>query len=659
MATKNILVVTSWSDEGYDLYGRDWLHAARKHFTPEMQDFVITDEMLKEDEDYVAFMSRHAHRKMDSAAPDYDYRQDLVRFAHKIFALKYALEHIGKDEFSWLMWLDGDVCAKIPISQQILDAITPDDHDGVMLSRSKTAPHPECGFMAFNLNGKGRDFLEKYIGLYLTDNVLKFPELHDSHIFMGAVVAHMQAEKSKWLDLAPAGSGPHGLDAFEASPLHSYFQHRKGNRKFLQDPVCENTEMIAKLARGRTLSVVTPESGWMPTAQVWLVECANRRAEDLKKLMETCPDISRCIFHGFYTADPMGAHVDDTRFGINHVVPDLLVFDTCTPAEKGFVHVAVHKTWSGNIDRFPTFNFRPPIPCEKAAIHDVTREAYQTNFVVQTQNCAPSEDIRSNIVENKKLMTTWIRHVSPHRGRAIIVSGGPSIHTPEILEAIRREVAQGAYVFCVKHSHGFLLKHGIKPWGCVLLDPRPHDGYSTHGAARGELLPAAEPGVRYFVASNVHPSVTRKLLETGGRVIGWHAAVGAEEHLVLTPEDMKILMGGGSSSAGRAVVLVWQFLGFQSIGLYGFDSCHIDREKLDLAARHQDGSPKYFEMELSIGGAAKTFITDRDILCQAQDFTRLLKECPWIQWDAHGPGMVAWIYQNSKGRLPSLDAAFQ
>ena len=63
-------------------------------------------------------------------------------------------------------------------------------------------------------------------------------------------------------------------------------------------------------------------------------------------------------------------------------------------------------------------------------------------------------------------------------------------------------------------------------------------------------------------------------------------------------------------------------------------------------------------MELSIGGAGKTFITDRDILCQAQDFTRLLKEAPWIQWDAHGPGMVSWIYQNSKGRLPALDAAF-
>jgi hypothetical protein len=660
MDKQKIVVVTSWSSEGYQLYGKDWIESATRNFTPEMKHFVVTDVMLNEDEDFVAFMERHAHRRMNPMAADYDYRQDLVRFAHKIFAIKYALEHIQPGEFDWLVWLDGDVCTKIKISQQLLDVIFPPDQDGVILSRARSAPHPECGFMGFNLNGKGRDFLEKYIILYLRDDVLKFPELHDSHIFMGALTAHTKSSQSKWLDLAPVGTGPHGLDAFEASPLHSYFQHRKGNRKFLEEPVRENTDTIARLTPpGAVLTIVTVSSGWwQPDAAAWLIVCTNQKAEDLKRLMADCPDLSRCIFSGYYTADPHGQHVDDTRFGINHVVPDLIVFDTCTTAEKGFVHVAVHKSWPHDISRLPRFTYRPPLPSPKETAADVTKEAYKTNFVIQTQNCAPNEDIRSNMSENKKLITEWIRHVAPHRNRAIIVSGGPSLHLPETMEQIRKEIAGGAYVFCVKHSHRFLLDQGIVPWACVLLDPRPHDGFSTHGAPRSELIPRAEPGVRYFVASNVHPSVTKRLLESGGRVIGWHAAVGAEEHLVLTPEEMKVLMGGGSSSAGRAVVLAWQFLGFQSIGLYGFDSCHLDRSALDMTARHQDGSPKYFEMELSIGGAGKTFITDRDILCQAQDFTRLLKEAPWIQWDAHGPGMVSWIYQNSKGRLPALDAAF-
>jgi hypothetical protein len=63
-------------------------------------------------------------------------------------------------------------------------------------------------------------------------------------------------------------------------------------------------------------------------------------------------------------------------------------------------------------------------------------------------------------------------------------------------------------------------------------------------------------------------------------------------------------------------------------------------------------------MEVGVAGNNKTFWTDRDILCQAQDFTRFLKETPWIHWDAHGPGMVAWLWKNTKGRLPRFEDAF-
>ena len=36
-------------------------------------------------------------------------------------------------------------------------------------------------------------------------------------------------------------------------------------------------------------------------------------------------------------------------------------------------------------------------------------------------------------------------------------------------------------VVTVKHSYMKLLEHGIKPWACVVLDPRPITGKSTHG----------------------------------------------------------------------------------------------------------------------------------------------------------------------------------
>jgi len=117
-----------------------------------------------------------------------------------------------------------------------------------------------------------------------------------------------------------------------------------------------------------------------------------------------------------------------------------------------------------------------------------------------------------------------------------------------------------------------------------------------------------------------------------------------------------MLMGGGTSSAGRTVLLAWQFLGFGSIGLYGFDSCHLDHSSVDRNARHQDGTPKYVMMDMAVQGAHKEFLTDRDILSQAQDFTRFMKEAPWIPWDSHGEGMVAFLWENTKGKLPKIDS---
>lgn len=662
LGKRKILVVTSWNPAGHVLYGKTWEETAKKFWPANMVPYVVTDEDLEKDPEFVDFMKRHADKRMDASAPGYDYRFDLVRFAHKIFALKMALDVLEKGP-DWIFWLDGDVLTKARVTDDFLDSILPNDHDGVLLSRAQTAANPECGFMAFNMNGKGKDFLRSYIKLYLTDTVLKFQEQHDSHVFMAAVIAHMEAAGSKWLDLAPTGTGEAGLDAFEASPLHSFFTHRKGARKYTESPPLPNSEIIAKLLGDRTGIVVAPDNFKEAPAKegyVYIVDCQDHPIERIRALVDKVDAQTGIpvIFLGYYSSDADGQHVDDTRYGINAVRTGLVVFESVIAATKGFVHVAVPRDFPGIPPDLPVFRHRVLTPVDKTAVNKLTNGAYKTNFLLQTQNCASNEEIHANIRENLGLIKEWVGHVRPHRGRCIIVSGGPSLKTPETLEAIRAEIADGAIVICVKHSHRYLVENGIIPYACVLLDPREHDGYSTHGVARRDLIPGAVPGVRYFIASMVHPSVTRRILDTGGKVFGWHAAVGANETEILPKEVHNMLVPGGSSSAGRAMILFWQFLGYMSIGLYAFDSCHLDRAALDLNARHQDGTPKYVSMEMTVGGNTKVFMTDRDILSQAQDFTRILKECPWIQWDAHGPGMVSWLYQNTKGILPKIEERY-
>jgi hypothetical protein len=653
---KRIMVASSWSPAGEELYGRRWLETAKQHWGDLLEPNVITDAKLAFDPEFKAFKERHAARRLDPCQPGYDYRQDLLRFAHKVFALKIALQEAEEDGFDWLVWLDGDVETKATITEAFLDSILLDDHDGVLLSRAQSAPHPECGFMAFNLKLKGGDFLRKFVGMYTKDDVLKLSELHDSYVFMVCVIAHMEDSGSKWLDLCPVGTGPHGLDAFEASPLNSVFVHKKGNRKVRMT----NAEIVATLLGDRKGAVIRPGEDFnVPTDDfVAIVDCAKVPVEAIAPALERLGD-RPLIFLGFYSSDENGSHVDTSRYGINMVRTDVVAFESIEHADGGgFIHVAVSRDWKDIPEELPRFHFRQMAQAKKEQIKAITNNAYQTNMLVQTQNCVPEETIRANIVANLAQIPEWVRYSRHHMKRAVIVSAGPSLDLPETMDAIRKEVENGSVLFCVKHSHSKLIAAGLVPWGCVLLDPRPHEGISTHGKPRAELLPAAYPGVRYFCASMVDPSTVKRLMDTGGKVYGWHAAVGADEKSVLPPEHQKFLMGGGSSSAGRAMILAWQFLGFQSIGLYAFDSCHLDESKIDMAARHQDGTPKYVPMEVSVGGETAKFWTDRDILCQAQDFTRFLQESPWIQWDAHGPGMVAWLWKNTRGRQPTLEETY-
>ena len=75
-------------------------------------------------------------------------------------------------------------------------------------------------------------------------------------------------------------------------------------------------------------------------------------------------------------------------------------------------------------------------------------------------------------------------------------------------------------VFCVKHSYPKLLKNGIKPFACVILDPRPIEGVSTHNIVRKDLFKKIDKSTIFLVASMTDPSVTKHLLSKGANVKG-------------------------------------------------------------------------------------------------------------------------------------------
>ena len=721
------LVVTSWSPEGLKLYGSRFRTTFTTHWPRIAGLRIITDEEIYALPEGKAFFERHADKKKE-LGPKYDYRQDLYRFAHKIFALKKGFEAANEVKASWLIWLDGDVHTLKDIPEDVLKSWTPDNKDVVYLSRVETWDHPECGFMAFNLMSvKARVFLREYIRLWENDEVLKFRETHDSHVFGEMLRRYPELHL---YDMCPKGAG---LEAFKPSPLGLYLEHEKGLKKFNaveKPPAKEWTnryELLLDLVRHYKPATILEVGTWngeramaMATAAheagaarvhykgYDLFESASQETDERELNVKqhfrrdavmgtleafrkgnnwftydlTMGDTRQTLGnekadfvfidggHSIETirADyeklghndvvvlddwylPEHGKPDVTKYGVNAAVSDAVPLHPADPVKGGGKTCLALK-----LRVAPPPYLRPPgsmMKGDKEEIAKLTGGAFGGNMILKTRNCRPEEELRENIKANWPRIKKWCGLLDAHGGKLVLVSGGPSILLPEFRAKIKAHYRAGDKILCVKHSHNMLLKMGVVPWGCVLLDPRPHEGPSTHGYDRKSMLARPHRKVKYFVASMVDPTVLTHLLKKNADVWGWNAAVGAQEHTVL-PKEMPLVMGG--STAVMRGVSLGHFLGFRNIVCYGMDSCHLDPATLDHSKRNPDGSPYYFTIEAKVNGKTRTFWTDRDNMAQTQDITRLYHENPWLDLTVLGPGIPAFVAEHT--RPPGLRAEF-
>ncbi|MGA0447367.1 MAG: 6-hydroxymethylpterin diphosphokinase MptE-like protein [Pseudohongiellaceae bacterium] len=248
-------------------------------------------------------------------------------------------------------------------------------------------------------------------------------------------------------------------------------------------------------------------------------------------------------------------------------------------------------------------------------------------IMVQPKDSMPDDYIKNNIVENVKLIDRWVERCRVHRGTGVVVSAGPSVD----YDLLRQEYYDGkqvskSHILCVKHALPHMHKAGIVPWGCIVLDPRPIDGESTHGIRRKDLFENFDKRTYFFVASMTDPSVTRYLIERGANIIGFHAysnaiqRVAQEEDFPLDPDTVYIT--GGTCAATRAVGLL-HTLGFRRATMLGLDGSFPeppDEEKNDKIMSH-DGKER--EKYLSVKINDRQFWTTGELLAMAQDCERL------------------------------------
>lgn len=233
-------------------------------------------------------------------------------------------------------------------------------------------------------------------------------------------------------------------------------------------------------------------------------------------------------------------------------------------------------------------------------------------LTIQTTNSLPNENLCSNILENQTQITQWIKPCKKNDEEIVVVSAGPMLIAEDLLE----EVKAGRKIVAVKHALKPLKEAGIKPWACILLDPRDHVY---------DFVENPDKDIIWFVASQVTPKAVKKLLDAGCNVWGYHASVGANEGKY-TEKQVGSIVHGGSATATRGLFLL-NHLGFRKFRLYGYDLCI--ETKPDLSEKDEKGQPKYFEVGIQYKTnyfeGLRGFWSKGELLAQAEEFKQILE----------------------------------
>ncbi len=301
------------------------------------------------------------------------------------------------------------------------------------------------------------------------------------------------------------------------------------------------------------------------------------------------------------------------------------------------------------------------------------RHLFSVPIKVNPRDCVPKEDIRGNIKTNFKLINKWLGKFPMHDNKCIIVSGGPYTNYAELHALIKSNPT--AKIVAVKHSYRKLLEHNIKPWACVVLDPRPITGTSTHGVVRKDLFKTIDPSTKFFVASMTDPSVTEYLIERKADIWGWHAFTeslrdpeeqkkGIHNNIVTLNKDLGLpegttLITGGTCAAMRALGIM-HTMGFRFFELFGYDSSvkepTEEQKKETTGAEDEKPRPKYFKV--SVG--KEEFWTTGELLALAQDCEKYFNESPMeMDINFHGKGTLVSALWQLSNRYKLKQQSFQ
>lgn len=237
----------------------------------------------------------------------------------------------------------------------------------------------------------------------------------------------------------------------------------------------------------------------------------------------------------------------------------------------------------------------------------------------------------------------------PHGESLAVAAGGPS------LADTYHDLESQGHVAAVNGSLGFLLDRGIVPTFCGVLDASPH---------MADVV-AADPRVRYLVASNCDPALFDKLIGAGCKVWLWHptpASIGTDggEKLLreMRPDTWKMVAGG--CTMGLRWVSLGYLMGYRDFHLHGLDSSFRD-DKTHAYDDRRSNKEWIDASSLEING----FRTSLNFMQQVTDCSMMLArfQMPDIEptkIEIYGDGLLqsCWRHWKENGDRMSPQEAF-
>jgi hypothetical protein len=215
------LIVTSFSKEGYEQYGRKFVESYRKYCPYPLviyseDDLGIGEESLWDIpgcKPFVDLVANETTRNIQNG-----YRFNTHKFCRKVF----ATNHIASTFKGQFAWLDADTVFHADMPENFLNDILTDCYLAYL---GRKVLHSETGFMAFDTEHNMNSLFQLlYLREYTSGAYHHLRYWCDSDIFDHVRVLLSPPENNM------NGNGEE-LEAFEFSVLSKYLTHNKGGKK--------------------------------------------------------------------------------------------------------------------------------------------------------------------------------------------------------------------------------------------------------------------------------------------------------------------------------------------------------------------------------------------------------------------------------------------